>query len=314
MDNFTISIIIATYNRAHLIEEAMLSIINQTYQNWECLVIDDGSEDLTKELVSQYEIKDSRFKYHLRKPEYQKGIPGCRNMGLDLARGEYVIFFDDDDIVHPQNLKICSNQIQQEDTSFCRYEVRPFWKMLDEEKSGYVKSIRGIEKRRVDRDTIPEIITGKLAFGSCSVLWSRKCFERIRFNESLMYAEEWECYSRILSEDYTGVSIDTVLYFNRKHPNSNTGEFQNNNKIRKASKEKAALLIIDNLGSKELLDDELERFFIWLGFNLKSEKIILHTLAKRGYGNVTMAKYRLAFWLYPILRPFLKLKGALKSA
>ena len=92
----------ATYNRAHFIVETLQSIQNQTFQDWECIIIDDGGTDNTTEVIQPIVANDKRFQFVKRESNYQKGLPGCRNYGIDLARGDYIIFFDDDDIVHPQ--------------------------------------------------------------------------------------------------------------------------------------------------------------------------------------------------------------------
>ena len=88
-----ITILLATFNRAHLIVETLQSIQNQTYQNWECLIIDDGGTDNTSVVISPILEQDSRFKFLKRTGSYKKGLPGCRNYGLDLSKGQYVIFF-----------------------------------------------------------------------------------------------------------------------------------------------------------------------------------------------------------------------------
>ncbi len=98
----------ATYNRAHLITETLRSIQAQTYTNFECSIIDDGGTDNTAEIIAPF-LEDTRFTFQKRPSTYGKGLPGCRNYGLDLAKGEFVIFFDDDDIIHPQNLEIGLN-------------------------------------------------------------------------------------------------------------------------------------------------------------------------------------------------------------
>src|SRR5680860_884854 len=92
-----VSIIMATYNRSHFIGETLDSILNQAFENWECLIIDDGSTDNTKEFLRPYVLKDSRFEYYERTKDHKKGLPGCRNQGLEIAKGDYIIFFDDDD-------------------------------------------------------------------------------------------------------------------------------------------------------------------------------------------------------------------------
>ena len=100
-----ISIIIPTFNREHLIVETLDSIYNQTYENWECLVVDDGSIDGTKTVVNSYVEKDARFIFVERPAENIKGAPTCRNIGLEQSKGDYVMFFDSDDIMPSHILK-----------------------------------------------------------------------------------------------------------------------------------------------------------------------------------------------------------------
>ena len=310
-ESVVISIIMATWNRAHLISETLESISSQTYLNWECLIIDDGSKDDTARVVKQFTSSDSRFTYLRRTEKYKKGLPGCRNQGLDLANGEFVIFFDDDDIIHPENLQTCLDLLKDGKFSFCRYDKKPFF---DNSKKIAFGAIHDPVPGLFKIDALDKMITGEIPFASCCVLWSKKCFELLRFNEGLMYAEEWECYSRILSKDLTGVSIKEILYFNRKHPKSNTGEFQNNNSVRKKSKIKATQLIIENLASKNLLTPRLKKFFIRLGFNLKSFEIIEKILQASSASQIERLKYKLGFIFYPFLRPIFVLKGKLKGA
>ena len=124
-----------------------------------------------------------------------------------------------------------------------------------------------------------------------------------------MYGEEWECYSRILSLGFSGTSIDQVLYYNRKHSNSNTGEFWNKDSYRVNSYKKSALLIIDNLGRKDLLNGSLKKFFIRLGFMLNSREIIEEILKATNSGKFEKMKYLLGYKIYPLLRPVFFLKG-----
>ncbi len=94
-----ISIIIPTYNRAHLLGETLSSISKQTYTNWECIVVDDGSSDGTAKLLAAYCENDKRFQYHHRPKDMPKGANACRNYGFELSEGEYVNWFDDDDVM-----------------------------------------------------------------------------------------------------------------------------------------------------------------------------------------------------------------------
>lgn len=87
MEQPLVSIIIPTYNRAHLIGETLDSVLAQIYTNWECIVVDDGSTDSTAELLAFYVEKDSRFQYHHRPKDRLKGANACRNYGFELSRG-----------------------------------------------------------------------------------------------------------------------------------------------------------------------------------------------------------------------------------
>ena len=98
MNNPLVSIIIPTYNRAHFIGETLESVIAQTYENWECIVVDDGSTDYTDELMEYYCKKDTRIQYHHRPDIKPRGANACRNYGFGVSKGEYINWFDSDDL------------------------------------------------------------------------------------------------------------------------------------------------------------------------------------------------------------------------
>jgi glycosyltransferase involved in cell wall biosynthesis len=96
-----VSIIIPTYNNANTICRTVDSCINQTYKNIEIIVIDDGSTDDTKEILSKYNSNE-RFKYIYQENQERSA---ARNNGLDLARGEYIQFLDSDDEIYPTKIE-----------------------------------------------------------------------------------------------------------------------------------------------------------------------------------------------------------------
>ena len=98
-----ISIIIPTYNRATIIPNTLDSIICQEYKEWDCVVVDDFSTDNTEDVIKQYTAKDRRV--HYLKNEHKKGAQGARNTGLYHSKSEWVIFFDSDNIMHPDFLQ-----------------------------------------------------------------------------------------------------------------------------------------------------------------------------------------------------------------
>ena len=98
------SIVIPTYNRANVIGRTLDSVLAQTYQDWECLIVDDFSTDNTKDVVEEYCNKDSRFYFIIN--EKKKGANGARNTGIEHAKGDYVSFLDSDDCWSPLTLEI----------------------------------------------------------------------------------------------------------------------------------------------------------------------------------------------------------------
>ena len=115
-----VSIIIPTYNRAHLIGETLDSVLAQTYQNWECLVVDDGSTDGTKSVISQYITNDGRIKFFKRPENKPKGANACRNIGLNEAQGKYIVFFDSDDLMYIDFIEKQAKTLKDnEELDFC---------------------------------------------------------------------------------------------------------------------------------------------------------------------------------------------------
>jgi glycosyltransferase involved in cell wall biosynthesis len=93
-----VSIIVPVYDRAALLSQCLRSIEQQTFKEWECLVIDDGSTDSSVHIANAFRERDSRFRAFTRGCR-QKGAAACRNEGLQQAKGEYVIFLDSDDLL-----------------------------------------------------------------------------------------------------------------------------------------------------------------------------------------------------------------------
>jgi glycosyltransferase involved in cell wall biosynthesis len=294
----------ATYNRAHFIVETLESIHKQTFKDWECLIIDDGGTDNTKETIEPLLSQDSRFKFLKRPSRYKKGLPGCRNYGLNLATGDYIIFFDDDDIVHPRNLEHCVHELENAEFDFCRYNRDTFkgtFKYDFDELEPY-------NRFTICDDDLLKILNNQLPFNSCAVMWRANCFKNNRFVEQLMYAEEWELYSRIISQGYKGVSIAKTLFYGRKHEQSNTGEFDNGNPIRMASKVEASILVISNLNKRGLLSAKIQKYFTWEAVRLNTLDIHKHLLKQSSVSFSQRIKAVLLYTLSPLIKIYLKIK------
>lgn len=98
-----ISIVVPNFNSDRYIKEFLGSMIKQTYSSWELIIVDDGSSDHSLEIIKQYAETDKRIRFYY--PEGAKGACARRNQGLRLAKGEFICFFDSDDIVPEDSLK-----------------------------------------------------------------------------------------------------------------------------------------------------------------------------------------------------------------
>ena len=103
MNRPKVSIIIPTYNRAKLLSRAIKSVLDQTFKDFELIIVDDGSTDNTKGVVEEFQKKDSRIKYIWQENSGAPAKP--KNTGIRQARGEYVAFLDDDDEWFPKKLE-----------------------------------------------------------------------------------------------------------------------------------------------------------------------------------------------------------------
>lgn len=102
------SVIIPSYNRAHIIGKALLSVKDQTFTDWECIIVDDGSTDNTKEIVAKWILEDNRFRY-IQQENAERSA--ARNNGIRNAKGKYICFLDSDDEYLPKHLGILYEKI-----------------------------------------------------------------------------------------------------------------------------------------------------------------------------------------------------------
>lgn len=309
--NPKVSIIMATYNRAKFIVETLVAIQNQTFTDWECLIIDDGGTDNTKEVIAPILEKDNRFKFHVRPSNYQKALPGCRNYGLDLAKGSFIIFFDDDDIPHPQNLEICVSELSNnKNIYFCRYVREVFF----EDFHYNFDLSKNYSQFSINEKDVPKMLTNELQFNSCQVMWRSECFKEHRYVEHLMYLEEWELYARIVSAGFNGITISKALFYGRKHPNSMTGEYYGNNPVRRKSSADAMVLAVENLRMKKLLNYSITRYFIVVSYNFEEYNLFNRIIKALEIPFLKEIQWRIFFFSLKIRLPINRFRAKRKRS
>lgn len=217
--NPRVYILLATYNRAHLIKETLVSIQNQTYTNFICLIINDNSTDDTDNVVRSFIQNDKRFEYFKKPSTYPQGLSATRNYGLDLAeqrKAEYIQFFDDDDLMHPQKLELQIHSLLKNESDFCLCPSVIF-------KDNHNDEIRKGKKIYRSSNLRNDYLLGKIHFGAPIPLFRFEYINKQRFDIELHYAEEWVCFTKLFYHYPPKVTyIDTVLFYQRKHLNSIT--------------------------------------------------------------------------------------------
>ncbi len=189
-----VSIIIPTFNRSNLIDETLSSIIDQTYQNWECLIIDDGSTDNTKEIVWKYTKGDNRFQYYHRPKNRPKGANACRNYGFELSKGEFVNWIDSDDIF--------SNNKIEDQLSVAKSDVDiitcKWGRFLNQEKNINLKNLNIYKPYDSALDLLEDYGNYNEFFPSHAFLISRKVILKSGlWNENLLINQDGEFFCRI---------------------------------------------------------------------------------------------------------------------
>src|SRR5690554_5730484 len=191
-NNPLVSIIIPAYNRAGLIGETLQSVINQTYTNWECIVVDDGSTDKTVAVIEKYVTNDDRFKFY-RRARLPKGAPTCRNIGIEKCKGEYIIFLDSDDLLD----KNCLEQRIRNIEINPNYDLWTYPMLLFNDRIDDLNILSNIE---TGENVLDRFLSRDQLWLMTGPIWSRKELTRIGgFDEELHSQQDLEIHARALA-------------------------------------------------------------------------------------------------------------------
>ena len=220
MEQNSVSVIIPTYKRAHFIGRAIKSVLNQTFQDFEIVVVIDGADDYTIEVLKR--IANDRIKYIIH--EKNMGISAARNTGILSTKGKYIAFLDDDDEWDSQKLY---KQVKVADYSPVDVGVIYTDMLVCEDNSNTYNYLECIDGKK---DARKQIIRGKCITPS-TVLIKRECLKKIGlFDTELKRCEDWELWLRV-SEKYKFVKICEPLTIyhettgQRLGPSENIAEF-----------------------------------------------------------------------------------------
>jgi len=204
-----ISIIIPTFNKANFLPKAIQSVFNQTYQNFELIVVDDGSTDNTKEVVKKFQTKDKRIKYFFQ--ENSGGAAKPKNVGIKNASGEYIAILDADDEWLSEKLELQLKLLEDQRLDF----VGCYSLVIDAQNN--FKSIYIIPNYKNVLDNI--LMRDYMGSGS-SMMYRKDIFDKSGlFDENLKTAQDWEMRIR-LAQEYKFAPVEKVLFKYYVHENN----------------------------------------------------------------------------------------------
>jgi len=205
-----VSVIIPTHNRAEFLRSAITSVLNQTFQNFEIIIIDDASKDHTREVIAHF--NDARIK--VIHNQVSKGAAGARNVAIMNSNCEYTAFLDDDDEWLPEKLKIQTYLLDNSPLEVGGVCTACF---TIEKVSGRVLSI--------DNPEMSDLSKGNFITTS-SILLRRECFEKCGlFDESMPTSSDYDMWIRI-SKTFSFKFIKNALVKYYIHKNSLTFDYE----------------------------------------------------------------------------------------
>jgi glycosyltransferase involved in cell wall biosynthesis len=185
-DQPLVSIITPTYNRAHMVKAAIVSVLNQTYANWELLIVDDGSTDQTKSIVASFQDRRIRYFY-----KTNAGQCAARNYGIARAKGVWVTYLDSDDILFPHCLQVMVKETSKHPKTV--FAIPRGIRILDlYEKEKLIQSVDDSEDMPA-AFTIHDIFMRNARFACLGFFHLRRLYdEGLAWDERIGAMEDWE--------------------------------------------------------------------------------------------------------------------------
>jgi glycosyltransferase involved in cell wall biosynthesis len=209
-----ISIIIPCYNQGKYLTIAVKSIISQTYSNWECIIMDDGSTDDTFQIARELYNHNSRVKYYHKT---NGGLSNARNEGIRKAKGEFIQFLDADDFLEKDKLQISLNNIIKD--PLCKLVISNFVRCTEDDA---IRTPPYCDLSAIDFNFESILLNWDKTFTipiHCA-LFKSELFENYLFKEDIGAKEDWLMWLHIFSASPIVAFINLPLVVYREHDKS----------------------------------------------------------------------------------------------
>lgn len=246
MNNSLVSVIVPCYNQAQYLPETLQSVLEQTYTNWECIIVNDGSPDHTEEVAQEWLKKDTRFKYIKKE---NGGLSSARNAGIEMAKGEYIQFLDSDDILDKRKLEV---------------SLKVLNKSINQPKNIVLTNFRMFVDNSLD-STIPfcNLTSSLFNFRDILLKWDSvfsipihcglfhmNLLYKFKFPQELKAKEDWIMWLQLFQKEPIVTFIDKPLVYYRSNPKGMT----NDSKHMHENHMKAIIYIKNIISDKDYTD------------------------------------------------------------
>lgn len=204
MNSPLVSIIVPCYKQAHFLKESLLSVLNQTYVNWECIIVNDGSPDNTEAVAQKWCKKEDRFRYVKKE---NGGLSSARNAGIKNSHGTLILPLDADDILHEKYLeRLVPELLSNEELAI----VTPYSIFFE----GSIDNV--VNELKPSGDTYPYLLyVNQLVATS---LYRKKCWEEVGgYDETMKKGfEDWEFWLAVTKGGWKYKVVEEPLFYYRK--------------------------------------------------------------------------------------------------
>lgn len=214
--SFMISIIIPTYNRRELLIEALERLFEEGHENFECIIVDDASDDGTLDLIQKHFISSAEASIKTVGHQSQMGAQIARNAGIEIASGDYLMFMDSDDVPFPDGiLNLRDKLLKSPHLDYCFGVVQ--------KTDGELNPLEPEEIVGAPFKDVPEDIAG-YHWHTMGALYRRSCIEQVgSWNPDLSGSQDWEYQARVKISGAKGEFTNTLVGYWRQHKGNRVG-------------------------------------------------------------------------------------------
>ena len=270
MNNPLISIIVPCYNQAKYLSEALQSVLEQTYDHWECIIVNDGSPDDTEQIVQEWVKKDSRFKYIYKE---NGGLSSARNEGITIAEGKFILPLDADDKIGVNYLSLAIDVFQKNS------EVKVVY--CQAEKFGKETGLWILPNF-----SLSQLCRENMIF--CSAFYRKKDWQLVGgYDLNLIHGiEDWEFWISILKKGGAVKQINEVCFYYRVKQISMVKklDYQKFKFSYDYLNAKHVDLFIQEFGSFYQMQEEIKKIDDAMQNRLKSKKFVLKVFLNVFFG------------------------------